>query len=199
MPIEPSDVPVEAVKAAEGTLDDELGMSALTAFGVPRNANLLSVSLPHRIAVLSVHDIRVGVNPREIAQIGNWRFLLFGRKGSARSRNWAITGAVTVSMNKAKKEYELAELERGLLVTWFEQAVRHAEELDQVRQGKYEVFLLTAPAVYVSTLWLRDQIGKDDLFYLIPYGPAPFVPSNPITTEQFGRRLVEFKRKLRMT
>lgn|SRR5215468_10471876 len=197
MPIQPSAVPAEAVNAAEGSLIHEVVRSALTAFRVPRDANLLSLSLPHRIAVLSVEDIRVGVAPREVAQLGNWRFLLYGRKAARKNSQWTISGAVTVSLDEEEKEYKVAEFERGLLVAWFEQAVRHAEARDRVRDGAYEVLLLIAPSIYVSALWLRDQKGTEDLFLALPYTPALLAPAEPTSTEEFMQSLVASKAKLR--
>jgi hypothetical protein len=197
MPILPSAVPAEAVNAAEGSLMDEVVQSALTAFRVPRVANLLSLSLPHRIAALSVEDIRVDVAPREVAQLGNWRFLLYGRKAARKSSHWTISGAVTVSFDEDEEEYKVADLEQGLLVTRFEQAVRHAESRDRVRDGAYEVLLLIAPSIYVSALWLHDQKGREDLFLALPYTPAPLAPAEPTSSEEFMQSLVASKAKLR--
>ena len=175
---------------------DEVGQSALTAFRVARDANLVSLSLPHRIAVLSAEDIRFGVDPRNVAQLGNWRFLLYGRKAARKNSHWDISGAVTVSLDEKEKEYKVTGLERGLLVAWFEQAVRYAEARDRVRDGAYEVLLLIAPSIYVSALWLRDQKGTEDLFIVLPYTPPPFAPAEPISTEEFVQSLVASKEKL---
>jgi hypothetical protein len=176
-------------------LIDEVGRSALTAFRVPRHVNLVSLSLPHRIAVLSAEDIRLGIDPRNVAQLGNWRFLLYGRKAARKNSHWDISGAVTVSLDN-KKEYKVTGLERGLVVTLFEQAVRYAEARDRVRDGAYEVLLLIAPSIYVSALWLLDQKGTEDLFIVLPYTPLPFDPGEPISTEEFMQSLVASKEKL---
>jgi hypothetical protein len=170
-----------------------LGVAAFATLHIPRRAGLLSLSLPHQLAALSVQDINVGVNLRDVAEVGNWRFLLYKR--SKGKQNWTVAGAISVAMNNLSKEYVLVEVEKSSLVDRFERAVRYAESLNDVRQGRYEVLLVIAPSIYVPALWLRDQIGNDDLFLKIPNTPQ-FLPSGPVTSDKFVQSLVESKAKL---
>ncbi|HEU4905251.1 MAG TPA: hypothetical protein VFT19_03945 [Solirubrobacterales bacterium] len=51
------------------------------------------------------------------------------------------------------------------------EALRAAEDSGKVADGDYDLRLLRIPALYLMSLWLKDQQGKDDVF--IPLAPAP--------------------------
>src|SRR5262249_43555741 len=68
----------------------------------------------------------------------------------------------------------------GSLTTGFaagaERGFETAEHLPEVQQHTYEIRALRVPALYLMTLWLKDQQGQQDRFIVLPPAFPPLQP-----------------------
>jgi len=81
--------------------------------------------------------------------------------------------------------YELGDLNEGPFVAGTDKAIRRAEMLPEVQNGRFEAFLLVVPALYVAALWLQDRDGDADLLLTIPPSNPALEPYAPMTSAAF--------------
>jgi hypothetical protein len=79
----------------------------------------------------------------------------------------------------------LGQVNEGPFVTGTEDAIRRAEQLDQVRRGKFAPVFLLVPAVYVAALWLEDEQSTADLVMVMPPVPKDFTPFSAMPVPPF--------------
>lgn len=163
MGIETIKAPAEAQNVLRGAL---AGLAAKSAFRLESlraaKPHAMSLSTPHRVAYLAVEDIRRGAELRSVTQPKGLRFLV--HEGDD------VIAAAEV-MRTADGGYRFTQLNDGPFVAATVQAIRVAEKLDAVREGRFEPWLLTAPAVNAVALWLQAT-GDDGGSLLIPLPPA---------------------------
>jgi hypothetical protein len=126
--------------------------------------------MPHRVAYLRLDEISPDSDLRKVTRISEWRFLVhdavpFTLDGAASgASDLDLVGAATV--DASSNEY--IGLDEGPFVAATERAIRSAEGFEEVQNGHYEAILLSAPAVYVMALWLRDREGTADIVVPMP-------------------------------
>jgi hypothetical protein len=165
MPIDTGAVPEAAIAAVEQAMKARLAGSAFTTSNLRQvTSGALHRSFPHRVAYLSLDQVRRGHDLQDATRPGGWRFLIHeGDKAIA---------AVRVVEDGAAA-YRLGEFSEGAFVTGTEQVVRFAErELEAVRNGHFEPVLLMAPEIFVIALWLRNLEGGNDHILTIPTAAA---------------------------
>lgn len=192
MGIDPVNPPAEAMAAVHRALS---GLAARSAFFSATLRDIdtedFSISTPHCIAYLHLRDIHAGVSLRKAVEVGRWRFLVHkkqrsggaGRKGK---EEHVPVAAATVD-GDVVKGYELTELNEGPFVEGTENAIHLAEEMDEVRAGRFEPVLLVVPALYVAALWLLNRNGDEntDILLIIPPSNPALVAHKPTRPNQF--------------
>lgn len=143
-----------------------------------RSASLssLSISTPHRVAVLEVDQIDNGRSLRSVAQKKGWRFLVHHGK--------AVVATINTSVGR-KGKHQFGHITDGPFVTGTERAIRRAEALEPVQNGRFELLLLQAPAIHVVALWLRNLENGADLIVPIKPAPEPLRPNHALSTSDF--------------
>jgi hypothetical protein len=208
MALAPSNAPAAAVAAIHRALARRATRSEFTSSSLVRaNIHSLSLSMPHRLAYLHLDDIRRGADLRKVAEVRSWRFLVHERQSAVAKDGIASDmeehvpiAAATAAATGAKEgaeEYHLGELNEGPFVEGTEKAIRAAEELEEVRKGHFEVFLLIVPAVYVAALWLQNHDDGADIILTIPPSNPALVAYRPMTPKAFLEILHGLAQKLR--
>jgi hypothetical protein len=121
----------------------------------------LSVALPHKVYTVDADAIAQG-GKLDRARLVEWRFLILDGQSPV--------AAVELSCDEQGRNLKFAGLNTGPFVAGTRDAVLHAEGLDAVKNGSYELRALRLPSVYVMALWLKDLVGENDL--LLPFGPS---------------------------
>jgi hypothetical protein len=177
MPLQISKPP----RAAEKAVHSMLGrLVAADPDLVPalRSASLrsLSISTPHRVAVLELDRIHDGSSLRSAAQKKGWRFLVHNGKD--------VVATINTFLGRNGK-HQFGHITDGPFVAGTERAIRRAETLEPVQNGRFELLLLQAPAIHVVALWLRNLANGADL--LVPISPAPngLRPDHALSTSDF--------------
>lgn len=131
-------------------------MSRLAAASAFRTPNLrraqgrqLTLVAPHRVAVLSLEDLREERRTPEPKVIG-WRFLV-----RADGETLAACEAIETPTG-----YRFGGLNEGPLVGGFVEALERVERLAAVQDGRFEPQLLLAPALNIAALWLAERRGR---------------------------------------
>ena len=164
MPIETVEVPAAAIAAVEQATKARLAQSAFTTSNLRQvTSAALQRSFPHRVAYLSLDQVRRGRDLREATQPAGWRFLIH-------DGNKVIAAARVVEDGAGA--YRLGEFSEGAFVTGTEQVVRFAEREESVRNGRFEPVLLMAPEIFVIVLWLQNLGGGDDYVLTVPTAAA---------------------------
>ena len=189
MPIIPSGVPKTAVDAVQAALKARVGREST---GPSRLSNAdpkyVSVSFPHQTAYLSLSKIEPRASLRDSAQLGNWRFLVEERQSLNTMGLGPAVDVPIASVTVAPAvtgTFRLIELNEGPFVKGTTEAIRRAEALHQVQNGRFEAVLLVVPAVYVVGLWLQSTIGGDDIILAIPPSDSALGAYKPMTTGAF--------------
>ena len=161
MPLQLPDVPANAyaiITAAISRLSlAEGGASTVTKVADPSKLN---VALPHKVFTLGSDDIARGRNLSR-AQLVAWRFLI--QDGSR------TIAAIELACDVAGGNVRFASVDTGPFAQETRNVVQHAERLDAVKQGSYELRVLKAPSVYAMAAWLKNLTGPDDI--VIPIDP----------------------------
>ena len=140
------------------------GLARYRAFHTPRLAQAkpdsLSVSTPHRIALLTAADIEAGSDwPRLIGAKG-WRFLV--HEGDE------VVAAVDTVIDE-NGEIRFGHINEGPLAAGMAEAIEWAEEQASVRDGSFEPILVIAPEFRVAFLLLKHRAtGGNDHVIAIP-------------------------------
>ena len=186
MPLNTVDPPIAAYEAVRSVVT---GLAADSAFRTPAlrraDPNALALSTPLRVAFLPLDRLQRDDNLRTAAQVRGWRFLIHDR-----DRVIATTDAV---LNE-KGGFQFGHLNEGPFTTGTEEAIRRAERLDAVREGRFEPLLLFVPALYVAALWLQDLNGDADMLLVMSPAPQEFKPYQAMAPQDFLamlRRLAE--------
>jgi len=129
----------------------------------------LQAALPHEVYTLGSTDITQGRHLSR-ARLTSWRFLLqYGSKTIA---------AIELACDARGGKLRFASIDSGPLAQGTRDAVSHAEALNSVQAGSYELRVLKAPSVYVMALWLKNLEMGDDI--VIPIStPAPAGAAHP--------------------
>jgi hypothetical protein len=103
--------------------------------------------------------------------------------------------AATVMEAEAGPQF--GELSAGPFVEGTEQAIRRGEAIPEVRNGRFEAFLLMIPSLYVVALWLKDLDGDggSDLILTIPPAHSDLVPFEPMNPADFTSILNQLAQK----
>lgn len=177
MPLHTIDPPIAAYEAVRSTMAD---LAAQNGFGTPAlrlaDPAALAVSTPHRSAVLGLDRIEGARDLRSAAQFTGWRFLV---------HNATRVVAAIDAIETTKNQYSVGHVNEGPFVAGTEVAIRRAEELDQIKGGRFAPVFLIVPAVYVAALWLEDQAGGADLVMVMPPNPKELSPDSPMPVRQF--------------
>jgi hypothetical protein len=177
MPLDTIDPPMAAYETVRTTLSDLAGQGAFRTPALRRaEPASLAISTPHRLAVLGLNRIPRARDLRSVVEFKGWRFLVHDR-----TRVVAAADALEVE----GKRYRLGQLNEGPFVAGTEDAIRRAENLDQVRRGRFLPVFLLVPAVYVAALWLENQQGKTDVVIVMPPAPKEFKEWVPMSTAPF--------------
>ena len=167
MPLQLPDVPPTAHALITGAISRlslaEGGASTVTKVADPSKLN---VALPHRVYTIGSDDIARGRNLNR-AQLVAWRFLIqYGTQ---------TIGAIELSCDVAGGNLRFASVDTGPFAQETRNVVQHAELLDAVVRGSYELRVLKAPSVYAMAAWLKNLAGSDDVV-------IPIDPEHPVTT-----------------
>jgi hypothetical protein len=156
----------------EQAMKARLARSAFTTSNLRQvTSRALHRSFPHRVAHLSLDQVRRGHDLRQATRPGGWRFLIHERDKTIAAARVVEDGAAA---------YRLGEFSEGAFVTGTEQVVRFAErELDAVRNGHFEPVLLMAPEIFVIALWLQNLAGGADYILTVPTAAAAAGGDNP--------------------
>lgn len=202
MAIHPSDPPAAAVVAVKQAVAIRAGNPKF-----PRSRLSLAkretvfISMPHRIAHLPFARIRRAESLRAAAKMGNWRFLVFEAKrrttgdGGAEEQE-PIAAATMVESKADETTYELGDLSEGPFVAATAEAIRRAEKLPRVQNGRFEASLLIVPALYVTSLWLQDLGGDTDTLLTMPPSNPALAPYEPLPWTQFLSVVQELARNV---
>lgn len=193
MTITISKVPDAAVKMVAKVLVER---AASASFTLPKLAaaalGSLLLAFPHRVAHLPLDAIRPYADLRGVTVDAGWRFLVHERRqldAAGKDRGEESDVFVPIASVTAAEvgdgSFQLGEFNEGPFVEGTEIAVRHAEKLQVVRDGRFEAVLLLAPAVHVIALWLQDRNGDADILMPIPPSDAALAPLRPITPRAF--------------
>jgi hypothetical protein len=164
MPIDTVAVPPVAIAAVEQAMKARLAHSAFTTSNLRQvTSGALHRSFPHRVAYLSLDQVRRGRDLREATQPAGWRFLI-------QDGDKVIAAARVVEDGAAA--YRLGEFSEGAFVTGTEQVVRFAEREEVVQNGHFEPVLLMAPEIFVIALWLQNLGGGVDYILTVPTAAA---------------------------
>ena len=111
-----------------------------------------------------------------------WRFLVHKDDGVVATANSSIGG---------NGKHAFAHITDGPFVAATERAIRQAESLAAVKEGRFEPIWLQVPAVHVVALWLRNLDKDADL--IMPVAPAPkeLRPYRPLAASAFVAVLAE--------
>lgn len=163
MPLQISKPPVAAEKAVHSMLGRLVAADDAALVPALQSASLksLAISTPHRVAVLELDRIR-NRTLRSAAQEKGWRFLVHNGDN--------VIATINTSLGR-KGKHQFGHITEGPFVAGTEQAIRRAEALDAVQNGRFELLLLQAPAIHVVALWLRNLENDADL--IVPIRPAP--------------------------
>ena len=122
----------------------------------------LQIMQSHQVFTLGLKDLTAG-RGLQAAQQAGWRFLIQdGEK---------VVAAAETSVTGPGGEHAFAGFNEGPFVESSADAIRSAQALPQVEQGKFELRLLRIPALYFTAVWVHDPAGTGDL--LVPAAPAP--------------------------
>ena len=209
MAIHPSDPPAAAVVAVKRAVASRVGNPKFPRSRLSTaNRDAVFISLPHRIAYLAFGKIRRADKLRAAAKLGNWRFLVIEAKrrtaaddGGGGEEQEPIAAATIVKSAATTYEttYELGDLNEGPFVAATSEAIRRAEKLPEVREGRFEAFLLTVPAVHVTALWLQgyqDCHGDADLLLTLPPSDQALEPYRPMASAAFLAVVQDLARKV---
>lgn len=190
MGIELGCVPATAVEAVSAGVIDRITSALLASRNHARpDRGALSLAMPHRVAYLPFDRVKTDLDLRKAVEMGSWRFLVHERQVSAGEEKFVPIAAVTaVAVDDG---HQFGDVNEGPLVAGTEQAVRRAEDLDQVRQGRFEPYLLMIPSLYVVALWLQDRgsYGKTDIYLAMPPSHSDLPPFTPMHSADFVKIL----------
>lgn len=183
MPLQVTKPPTAARKAVHSMLA-RMVTTAADHVSALRSATPTSVAIstPHRVAVLDLDRIRSGMSLRTSAHKKGWRFLVHNGDKVVATANSSMAG---------KGKHSFAHITHGKFVAGTERAIRRAEHLDKVRNGRFEPLLLQVPAINVVALWLRNLDKGDDLLMPISPAPKPLRPYHALSTGDFVAVLTE--------
>ncbi len=183
MPLQVSKPPAAAEKAVRSVLGRII---ATDGDYVPAlrsaSAGSMAISTPHRIAVLGLDRIHVGMSLRSAVQEKGWRFLVLNGDKVVATVNSSISG---------KGKHGFSNITDGPFVSGTERAIRRAESLDSVQKGRFELLLLQVPAIHIVALWLRNLQHDDDLIMPISPAPKPLRPYQAVSAKDFIDVLAE--------
>jgi hypothetical protein len=183
MSLQTADPPTAARSAVHSMLSRLLEGPAHQVSAL-RSASLssVSVSTPHRVAMLRLDRIHAAMSLRSAAEMKGWRFLVHDGDRVVAAADSSLSG---------KGEHRFAHISEGPFVAGTEQAIRKAESLEAVRKGRFEPVLLTVPAVHLIALWLQNLDSTADL--VMPIRPAPkgLRPSRALAADAFVAVLVD--------
>jgi len=190
MAIELGCVPAAALEAVSAGVID----GAPAALSGSRNharaeRGALSLAMPHRVAYLPFDRVKPELDLRKAAEMGSWRFLIHEKQVEAGAETFVpIAAATAIAVHDG---YQFGDLNNGPLVAGTEQAVRRAENLEQVRNGRFETYLLMIPSLYVVALWLQDRggYGKTDIYLPMPPSHSDLRPFAPMRSAEFVKVL----------
>jgi hypothetical protein len=183
MPLQVAKPPSAARKAVHSMLvrivaTDADHVSALRS----ASPDTVAMSTPHRVAVLDLDRIHSGMSLRSAAHKKGWRFLVHnGNK---------VVASANSSLSRDGK-HGFAHITDGRFVAGTERAIRRAEQLDSVRNGRFEPLLLQAPAIHVVALWLRNLDNDDDLIMPLSPAPKPLRPYRAVSARDFAMAATE--------
>ena len=177
MPLHTIDPPMAAYETVRSKIAD---LAAQGGFRTPalRRADpgTIALSTPHRTAVLGLNRITGAKDLRSTAELKGWRFLVH--------QETAVVAAID-ALQSDKSQYGIGHVNEGPFVAGTENAIRRAEQLDEVRKGRFAPIFLLVPALYVAALWLENQEGTTDLVMVIPPGPKDLTPYSPMPVPPF--------------
>jgi hypothetical protein len=122
----------------------------------------LQIVQSHQVYTLGLKDLASGRGIQAAQQTG-WRFLIQDGETVVAAAETAATGAGTGHL--------FAGFNEGPFVASTAEAIRTAQTLPQVEQGKFELRLLRIPALYFMAVWVHNPAETGDL--LVPIAPAP--------------------------
>ena len=183
MPLQVSKPAIAAEKSVRSTL---ARIVAVDPDYVPalRSASpsSLAISTPHVVAVLGLNQIRAGMSLRTAAQKKGLRFFVH--------RGDKVVATINSAMHD-KGKHGFSNITDGPFVAGTERAIRRAEQLESVRQGRFEPLLLQIPGIQVVALWLRNLETKDDLIMPISPAPKPLRAYDALSTSDFVVAITE--------
>ncbi|HVG21774.1 MAG TPA: hypothetical protein VNI02_22250 [Blastocatellia bacterium] len=146
----------------------------------------LSLAAPHPMYNLGLSDIK-GRNPLAKAKLTAWRYMVL-------EGNEVIATAEAVRPSARAKPI-FSHTNEGPFVGSTAAAIEAAEQLPEVKAGRYELAVLRVPALYVMALWLKDAKSKGAGDILIPLDPVPpgLNAGERMTAEAFGEALAAMK------
>ena len=143
-----------------------------------RRSPAFSTAVPHPMYQLSREDLAKGLGLDAAVLVG-WRYLVY-----------CEDRCIAASHTSSQDDQHHAVLNRGPFVEGTRAAIELAESLPQVTSAEYEPALLSVPALYVVTLWLRSSSKEVPMIFL-PISPRPSLLARPIyAQEAFVSRLV---------
>lgn len=192
MPIVPEQLPDAALKELRSVLTIEILRGVYP--GLDRTDEL-SLCFPHRVGTIPLDSIRSGRSLKDIARIDeeNLRILVRRRRGKSSD----IDPIAAVSVTGQDGGFHLGEVESGGLVKGTEDAIRSAESMNAVRAGNYKAKLVLASALYVTSLWLEDLHGNDDILIPLPGPVTPLRDFKPLSSRGFVEALVPHAVRMR--
>jgi hypothetical protein len=144
--------------------------------------------MPHRVAYLPLEAIDGGLDLRHAVKYRSWRFLVHEKRAGAGEQHVPIAAATAAGQTATAAEqevYELGEVNEGPFVAGTVKAIAVAEQLEEVRIGRFEAFFLIVPSVYVAALWLQNRGGGPDIILTIPPSNPGLTPYQPMSPAEF--------------
>ena len=152
-------------KAADAVNTTFLDFNKNRTFKSPslRNATGdLQLTEPHQVFTLGLSDL-VNGKGLDAAKPTGWRYFVQQGDNVLASAQSGIAGS--------SGEHVFSAFSESRFVASSADAIRAAKEFPEVKQGGFELRLLSVPGLYVEALWLHDPQGKNDI--LIPLAPSP--------------------------
>jgi hypothetical protein len=188
MPLEFAQPPSESVSSLNQ------GLGALPAFqrhGFTSEAaggNKPSISLPHRIFVLTPQEVMRGASLNE-AQPVSWQYILDQQMLGA-----PASGSSTAEVMERNGTHVFARLQHGPTAGLFRRAIETVQQTPTVQAGKFEPRLLRI-VPEIDALWLKDKVSSKDMIVPILSRIGTLVQFQTYTGEDFLSKASEYFKK----
>ena len=188
MPIHPPDTPEIGVRTVQETLRELLAIPGFVR-EIVRDVTLglPAVTTPHLVYGVSLEDLATGQG-LEAAVPRRLRFLILSDQ--------SVLGGVEIALDDVGNPGNVTNLFRGPSIEEFTRIIEGVERRDVVREGSFELRLLSIPPLHTLAVWLKDDAEAEDILIPISPAPAPLRAGEPHSSPELLRALAEPAQRL---